>query len=500
MNGTTARVSAAALARYVGSVDAAEHPVYRWLAARIRAGVLDGRLALDATLPSERDLATGMDLSRTTVGAAYTLLREQGWISSRRGSGSRLRLPDTPHRLAAAPRAPFGPAGIHGWDTPLGSDPIDLTTACLPAPAEALGVALAAATTRLPRYLAADGYQPFGLRELREATAERYTRAGAPTTAEQILVTNGAQHALSLAFGTLSVVGDRVLVECPTYPVALDALLAGGRVPTTVGLQMPTATLGGGWDVELFAATLRHSTPRLAYLIPDFHNPTGALMDTRTREQIVAAARSAGTLVLADESNRELSFAVDGPMPESMATLDDGSRVLSLGSMSKAFWGGLRVGWIRSSPALIRRLARARALTDMAGPILDQLIAVELLHDPEPGLAVQRARLAAGSAAVLGTLADELPDWRPTRPGGGMCVWVQLPGPFAAELTRQAAGAGVQLAPGSRFGPDGTLESFVRLPITADPDRLREAVRRLAGVTAAAARTPAAQFPAGWLT
>src|SRR6476661_368922 len=92
----TTRISAATLARRIGpDVSGTGQPAYRTLADRIRAAVLDGRLAVSTGLPSERELATGLSLSRTTVGAAYALLREQGWLDSRRGSGSRLRLPPT---------------------------------------------------------------------------------------------------------------------------------------------------------------------------------------------------------------------------------------------------------------------------------------------------------------------------------------------------------------------------------------------------------------------
>ena len=155
-------------------------PAYRVLADRIRAAVLDGRLAVATGLPSERDLATGLSLSRTTVGAAYALLRDQGWLDSRRGSGSPLRLPigaTVGHRRRRSPapsrRAPRSePGGIFGWqegvgwqdDVPTpGTRPamsVDLTTACLPAPAEPLLAAVAAAVAELPRYLRGDGYLP----------------------------------------------------------------------------------------------------------------------------------------------------------------------------------------------------------------------------------------------------------------------------------------------------------------------------------------------------
>ena len=516
----TTRISAATLARRLGPapVDTGL-PTYRVLADRIRAAVLDGRLAVSTGLPSERDLAGGLALSRTTVGAAYALLREQGWLDSRRGSGSRLRLPDSSGSAAigrtttgSAVRTPgfrtqigpIGAGGVFGMrpDGPDdGSEMIDLTTACLPAPAEQLAAAVGSAVGQLPRYTGGDGYLPFGLPVLRDVVAARYSAAGVPTTAEQILITSGAQHAFTLIVGELSAPGDRVLIECPTYPVALDALRAGRRVPSPFGLADPDQVLGesdSAWDTDLFRATLRQTAPRLGYLIPDFQNPTGALMDTGTREELVAAARNTRTLLLIDESFRDVPFPGTAPLPPPMAAFDDGTRVLSIGSVSKSIWGGLRVGWIRAAPPLVQRLAAARALGDMSGPVLDQLVVANMLADVEPALTVQRSRLATGAAALQAALAAELPDWRPTRPTGGTFAWVRLPGPFATDLALLAPSVGLRVAPGPRFGPDGTMESYLRLPFTTGVDRLITAVGRLAAISDQAAVGARSSLP-GWL-
>ena len=514
----TTRISAATLARRIGpELAGSGQPTYRTLADRIRAAVLDGRLAVSTGLPSERDLATGLSLSRTTVGAAYALLREQGWLDSRRGSGSRLRLPPPEtetggNNTSSNPAVtPFGPGGIFGWQEGIGwhdvgpdgrpGGVIDLTTACLPAPAGPLAAAVAAAAEILPRYMGGDGYLPFGLPVLREAIAARYAAAGVPTTPEQILVTSGAQHAFTLILGELSSAGDRVLIECPTYPVALDALRAHRRIPAPVGLAEPSGRPFDSesvWDVELFSATMRQTAPRLGYLIPDFQNPTGALMDENTRESMVAAARGARTLLLADESFRDVPFPGTAPLPPPLAAFDDGTRVLSIGSVSKSFWGGLRVGWIRAMPALVQRLATARALGDMAGPVLDQLVVASLLTDAREALDLQRNRLATGAAALQSALATHLPDWQPTHPQGGTSLWVRLPGPFATDLALLAPGAGVRIAPGPRFGPDGTMESYLRLPFGTGAERLVTAVIRLAGIAEQAKQGARSSLP-GWL-
>jgi len=173
--------------------------------------------------------------------------------------------------------------------------------------------------------------------------------------------------------------------------------------------------------------------------------------------------------------------------------------VLSLGSVSKSFWGGLRVGWIRAAAPLVHRLAAARALGDMAGPILDQLVVAQLLADPEPALSVQRSRLATGAAALQAALARDLPDWEPTYPQGGTSLWVRLPGPFATDLALLAPTVGVRIVPGPRFGPDGTMASYLRLPFTTTPERLASGVARLATVAGQAAVGARSSLP-GWLT
>jgi len=513
----TTRLSAATLAKRLGPTPKAPgRPAYRVLADRIRAAVLDGRLAVGTGLPSERELSTGLAVSRTTVNAAYAQLREQGWLVSRRGSGSTVMLPADPASRGAASTGgragtSYAAGGIFGWrdgvgwhdDAEDGGGVIDLTTACLPAPA-AVTAAVTRAAELLPRYLASDGYLPFGLPELRDVVAARYTTAGVPTSAEQVLVTSGAQHAFTIVLDTLSGPGDRVVLECPTYPVALDAVRNRRRTPVPLGLGEPVGADETAWDVELVGATMRQSAARLAYLIPDFQNPTGALMDAATRESVVAAARSAKSLVLADESFRDVPFPGTDPLPPPMAAFDTGSgavsgtRVLSLGSVSKSFWGGLRVGWVRAAPALIQRLAATRALGDMAGPVLDQLVVAALLANPAAALTEQRARLAAGAAALREALATHLPDWLPSDPSGGTSLWVRLPGPFATDLALIAPTVGVRIAPGPRFGPDGTMESFLRLPFTAPPERLVTAVRRLASVADQAAAGSRTGLP-GWV-
>ncbi len=295
-----------------------------------------------------------------------------------------------------------------------------------------------------------------------------------------MLVTQGALHAWDLALRTFARPGDRVLLETPTYPGALDAVRAHGCVPIGVPVRED------GWDLPLLRAALRDARPVLGYLIPDFQNPTGFWASARERAAVARAARAAGTLLVSDESLAELVLEPHDPRdpatpPPSMAAGDAGTGVLAVGSLSKPVWGGLRTGWLRGEPQLVRRLALARAGQDVGSPILDQLMAIEVLDRFDTLLPARREWLRERRDTLVSAIAGECPRWRTSTPSGGMSLWVQLPeGTTASALAARAVDHGVRVAPGPRFGVDGGFEQRLRLPFTQPPERLTEAVRRLA--------------------
>jgi DNA-binding transcriptional MocR family regulator len=454
-------INGAHLARLLGSWSSSR-PRYVALARTIRLLVLDGRLPLRTRLPGERDLAEALGVSRTTAGAAYAALRDEGFLASRRGAGSWTSLP-ADRRTASAPA-----------EAPAGDGVIDLSTAASPAPEGALHRALVAATAELPRHLPGPGYDTLGLLRLRSVVAEHISRRGVPTTPDQVFVTAGAQHAFMLLLRVLAGAGDRVMVEHPTYPNALDAIRAIGARP------VPVAMLPGGWDLDMCAATLRQAAPRLAYLIPDFHNPTGHTLAATEREQLVALARATRTPLVVDETMVELRLDPDAPAPPPMAAYDpDGDTVITAGSMSKAFWAGLRIGWIRANPTLVQRLGIARATVDMSSPVVEQLVAAELLADAAALLDAHRAALRDRRDALAAALQATLPEWRFERPHGGLALWVELDAPRSSALAAVADRHGVRVAAGPRFGIDGAFERFVRLPFALPEAQLTIAVERL---------------------
>jgi DNA-binding transcriptional MocR family regulator len=460
------RIGGRALADLLPELRDMPGPVYAALAHAVTSLVLDGRIVTETRLPSERELANALHVSRATVTAAYDALRADGFLASRTGSGSFVTVP-----AGSRPR----PA-LARWTTRVSeaADVIDLSCAALPAPPDLLPAAVRVAAGRLGPYLLGDGYEPAGLPVLREAVARRFTARGVTTRPDQILVTNGSLHGLDLLLRLLIGPGDRVITELPTYPGALDAIRAsGGRV-----VPVPMAPKGG-WQVEQMQATLRQTSARLAYLTPDFHNPTGALIPEADRRTVLRVARQTGTTVVVDESFVDLGFDAG-----ERATAELDPTVVTVGSLSKPVWGGLRIGWLRASTDLVHRLAALRTSIDMGGAVLDQVVAAELMQRIDDVAGQRRAELLPQRDALIAALARALPQWRVTVPQGGLSLWAELPAPLSTPLTMLAAQVGVVVVPGSRFGVDGTLERFLRLPFALPADRLEEAVRRLAGVWA----------------
>ncbi|MFJ3305388.1 PLP-dependent aminotransferase family protein [Streptomyces sp. NPDC086549] len=440
-----------------------EGPLSRSLSTAVREAVADGRLPAGTRLPSERELARALRISRGTVVTALTLLRDDGWLHTRHGSGSVVRLParlterTTPWSLDRG--------GASGAD-------LDLTLAVTAAPHEAYLAALARAAERSAALLVDSGVATAGLPRLRELLADRYTRSGLATRPEQILVTSGAQAALTLLLDHLHT--DRrapVAVESPAYPGAL-AVLRGRRARL---LPVPVAA-DTGWDTERLADAVRRGRPRLAYLVPDFHNPTGAHMDGPTRRALAELADRHELTLLADETMRDLDLRT----PPGTEPHLSGRHVIQIGSASKTLWSGLRVGWIRAGADLVRQLRRNPLQAQLSPPPLEQLIATELLGDGLAALlADRRERLRAQRDHLTSLLAAT--GWTYAVPDGGLTVWLRLPGPVSASgLAARAARHGLAVTPGPLFAADRTtLSRHLRLPFTATPDTLTRAVRIL---------------------
>lgn len=423
------------------------------LAEHIRALILDGRLTVGERLPSERALALELRRSRSTMTRAYGLLEDEGYVSRLHGGSTRVALP---HRTSQMPNDDDDSA-------------IDLSIASMDS-TPGLYDATVRSLPRLAALRGTSGYSLRGLAELREAVALRFTERGVETHADEIIITSGALNAFHLVLAAIGRRGEHALVEQPTFPHALEALHRHGYrlLPTPVDVT--------GWDERHLTDTLLRSRPHVAYLIPDFHNPTGATLADAERSRIATTARSVGTHLVVDETTAELDID-RGWAPLPMAAFSP--QVITVGSMSKIAWGGLRIGWIRANRPLIARLLATRPSFELGTALLEQCIALELLQDMPALTAHVAERLSAGRAAVAAGL-ETIGGISMPHTSGGLSAWLDLGAPASTALSLAARDHGLILPPGPRFSTGGVLERRLRVPITLPPERTAEAMSRLA--------------------
>ncbi|MGS1077701.1 MocR-like transcription factor YczR [Pseudoxanthomonas beigongshangi] len=452
------------LAALVGDFN--RSPAYRGLRQALQELIGDGRIPLGTRLPSERAVTLALGVSRNTVTRAYADLIGAGFATARQGSGTYAAVPVERRRAHDHALHSLGSGATQ-------EGALDLNCA---AGAATPGVAAAyeRALAALPAYLGSDGYLPSGLPHLQAMIATAYVRRGLPTAPEQIIVTSGALSALAIAARALSRPGDRVMLESPVYSNAIEALRLGGGKLISSPLADP---LGDeGWDLDSIEATLRQTSPHLAYLIPDFQNPTGFLMRDAQRARYAAALRETRTTAIVDETLQPTALS-DAPMPAPFAM--HAPDAITLGSASKMFWGGLRVGWIRAPRDLVNRLITARVQFDLGSSLFDQLVVAELLAQPDI-LASRREQLRQRRDTLVAALREHLPDWRFRVPAGGLTLWVQLPRGSATRLCADMERVGVHLAPGPVFSVEGGADGWLRIPYAKPEEDLMRAVKEVA--------------------
>jgi DNA-binding transcriptional MocR family regulator len=198
------------------------------------------------------------------------------------------------------------------------------------------------------------------------------------------------------------------------------------------------------------------------------------------RKQLAHIIADTRTRTIIDETITDVWL--DEPVPPPLAADMTARRdlVLTVGSMSKSCWGGLRIGWIRAERSTLTTIAALRPAIDMGTAILEQLAAARLLGVADEWLPERRSILRARRALLLALLDEHLPDWRPDPGKGGMSLWVRLPAPMSSALSAAASRMGLEIPPGPRFGVDGTLERFIRVPYTLPDEQLTEAIELLA--------------------
>jgi GntR family transcriptional regulator / MocR family aminotransferase len=472
-----------------------------WLAEAVRSAVSDGRLVPGDRLPATRVLADQLGCSRGVVVDAYRRLTDEGLLSGRHGGGTTVRAawapsptPEIQPGTAAVRAAPSGTAGpMPGLAEPAGpmsglagpaTDLIDLSPG-LPDlsafPRAAWARAERAALTGLASSELGYG-DPRGLPALREALAGWLARTrGLRAHPDEILVVNGVSQGLMLLARALTTRGvDRIGFEDPGSFGAREHLRRWDLEPVPVRVDRD------GLDVE----ALDGAGLDAVVVTPAHQFPTGVVLGPERRRALIAWVRSEPTsgqggmpsrLVIEDDYDAEHRY--DRPPVPALRALAP-EHVVHLGSVSKTLAPAIRIGWLLAPAALQPELVEARYWTDLASPALPQLALAHFITSGgfERHLRQVRRRHRARRDALLAALAAHLPDGTAHGVAAGLHLLVTLPpGVDDGVVARRAAEAGVRVHPLSAHqmgaGPPGLVIGYA----ANTPDRLHEAVRRIAG-------------------
>lgn len=464
--------------------------LHRQIATALRERIASGELAADRRLPPTREFARQLGVNRGTVQKAYEELVAEGIARAHVGQGTFVAEgietdADAPRR-APVPGPPFAfDAGavedttwerLSHWSCRAGMIsfaggvpdarlfPIQPFKKCLDAVLDEEG-------TTLLQYGASRGYPPFV-----EFLCTHLRERGLAVDADHLLVVSGSQQGLDLIARTLVAPGDAVVVENPTYSGALALFrMLGAHL-------LPVPMDNDGLDVERLAEILARERPRLVYTIPTFHNPTGRTLSRERRVHLVEICRSAGVVLVEDDSEGELRF--EGEDLPRLASLPGAEGVIYLGAFSKLFFPGLRLGWVAAQPAIAARLEATKRVTDLhTAPLLQAALARFAASTAGSRLARDVCRCYRERRdALLNALDATMPTgvtW--TRPCGGLSLTVELgPGVDAGDLLPRAADEGVLFAPGHLFSPRGDGRSTLRLSFgNIDEDDIKTGVARL---------------------
>jgi DNA-binding transcriptional MocR family regulator len=463
-------------------------PLYRQIEQAIADAIGAGRLKPGERLPSVADLARQLDINKLTVVKAFRLLEHAGQVRSEVGRGTfvadgrngagAIPAPEPKPEVAQSIRrlresyarglreliaVEWRPGTINlsgGVPNPAAL-PEDLFERLA---REALG--------DNPRRLYEYG-GPAGIAELREVLSRMLAARGVIASPDEIIVTNGSQQAITLVAAWTRDEGRAALCETPTYAGVPGSFMMFGHTVRSVPWTEDSPDLA-----HLRAlATGRRS---LFYLCPDFHNPTGRTMPVAAREELSEWTRHNDAIVLVDEIFRDLRFEGEHA-PSLYSMLPPGRRVL-VGSISKSFVPGLRVGFLVADRALIGELLYYKRYMDLGGPPLVQAMAAAFLRD---GYAKFLDRIRAGYLtrrdAAISALEEHMPPgatW--SRPQGGYQLWVTIPGVSSIQLFLHGIERGVAIVPGPVHDVDGGFQSSIRLGYGHEsPEQIREGIRLL---------------------
>ncbi len=479
--GDTVRIDPRALVDLIRGWADGDGALYQLLADAIGHQIATGTLPAGARLPAERSLALALPASRGTVVAAYGALAERSLVERHQGRGTTVRSGElsrlTGPALDAGLRAQtltgraIDPGGRSGRSDGRGT--IELGLSVLDDPTSLPDEAFAVDAETLARAGRGHGYAPLGIRPLRERVAELLTARGVPTAPDEVAITLGAQHGIALATAALAGAGDAVAIEDPTYPAAIDVFSRAGMELCALRSD------GGGTDPAALRSVLAGTAARLVYLMPQCASPTG-VVTTAARMAELGDVLAASDAWLVEDAALEFLVPQEG---QRFLTATRPDRSVLVGTVSKVFWGGLRVGWLRAPAPVVDHVGRVRAAHDLGSSIAAQVSALRLLDDLEAIAAGRRDEADRRRRFTVERIRERMPAVTCPEPAGGLSLWLGVED--AGAVVREAAWRGLDVVHGPVCSVTGGCENRIRMSTWAPIPVLAEAVDRLAAAVAA---------------
>ena len=473
--------------RIVLELKASGSITYRRIAASLREEIARRRFAPGQRLPGSRTLARDLGVHRNTVIAAYRQLEEEGWIESRPAQGTFVSLDIAVAPGRGAGQAKLGERPSYDLGRPL-AERIGAPTKAkyrlaggMPDVRLAPGELVARAYRRVLRRSGPtllDYGDPRGYAPLRASIARMLAdNRGIVAGAEHVLMTKGSQMALYLIARTLIQPGDVVAVEGYGYPPAFQAFRRAGAD------LRPLSVDENGASIEQLGELLTTERVRAVYLTPHHQYPTMATLCAPRRIELLRLARKHRFIVVEDDYDHEFHYEGQPILP--LASREESGSVVYVGTLSKVFAPGLRVGYLVAPEAVIQRCAAYRATVDHHGDAVVEAALQELMQADELLRHVRRMRriYRARQEALLDALARHLPDSLRYRvPKGGMALWTEVVGGIdVGRWADDALRLGVEVAPARRFTFDRRPRQALRLGFaSANESEIEEGVRRLA--------------------
>lgn len=473
-----------------------EEPIYRQLIRHIKSQIESGGLPPGTRLPASRDLALQLNISRISVVNAYAELRASGFLSAHAGRGTfvsggagdvalshvnghangnhgsfitadkqpALLIDRSLREMMRMARKPGVINFSHGAP-PLEFFPVQHLR-------DAINYALDRDGSKALTYESPEGYYP-----LRAAVRDYVSALGVHCSADHVLITGGTQQALDLVVQSVLSEGDILVTESPTYLGILDL----ARTRRTQILAVPSGE--DGLRLDMLENLLIDHQVRLIYVMPTFHNPTGAVMPIHRRRQLLTLAAEHKVPILEDGVYHELRY--EGEQIPPLKALDEHGIVIHTSGFTKNLLPGMRIGYVIASSTYYERLVRVKATADISSPGLNQRAIHLMLEHGVLARQLERnnRELRRRRDAALTAATQYMPreaSWNV--PEGGLYLWIKLPedGPTAAELYVGAVQAGVAYAIGTVFFPNGNGSYYMRINFGAHKlQDIEEGFRRL---------------------